>query len=138
MVSQFAASSTVKNMQKMQCQSMLSCELKSLLISLRNTLLANRLYQLTSRMPGQAGVWKGWFCFQVQRGCCLWAPHRKGMHLPAACGLAELQVLGLLPLRPPADPALRTKPTSLVLFSYQEGSERTGLKDSLRCFKFHS
>lgn len=30
----------------------------------------------------------------------VWGPHRVGTHLPAACGLAELQGLGLLPCAP--------------------------------------
>lgn len=113
-----AVSSTAKNqMQKMLCQSMLSCDLKSLLTSLRNSHLANPPYQLTSRMPGQAAVWRGGFAFGRMGILMLLSASVERGTVHPICGMAELQYLGLLPLCPLADLAQLTKQMSIAQFS---------------------
>lgn len=110
LVSQFAVPSTVKRqVQKEQCQSTLSCKIKSLFASRRDSLLAACLCQLTWGMPGQAGCGKGALAFRRSAGAAVGSERATGL---------------LQPLHPPAAPVHLTVGVSLGLGSHPHPSKQ--------------
>lgn len=108
------SSFTVKRqMQKEQSQSTLSCKIKSLFASRRDSLLASCLCQLTWGMPGQAGCGKRGLAFRCNAGAAVGSKRATGL---------------LQPLHPPAAPVQLTVWVSLGLGSPPHGSKQTGLQ----------